>query len=52
VTVSEPEGAFFELHEPAPLDRVTAHRTVAPTENVTVPVGIGRPTTTVVTDAE
>jgi len=51
-TVSEPEGAFFELQEPAPFDSGAVHRTVDPTENVTDPVGVGSPSTSVVTDAE
>jgi hypothetical protein len=50
--VSEPEGAFVELQEAAPLDSGFAHRTVDPIENVTVPVGVGSPSTGVVTDAE
>ena len=42
VTVSVPMGAFVAWHDPAPLTRASVvHRVVAPSVNVTVPVGIG-----------
>jgi hypothetical protein len=50
--VSLPAGAAEEGHEPVPLDNVAMQRVLDPALNVTVPVGVGAPTTVVVTFAE
>ena len=51
-TVSEPTGAAVELHEPLPFDNVAVQSVVDPAENVTDPVGAGRPVAVVVTVVE
>jgi hypothetical protein len=50
--VSVPTGAAEILHEPLPPDNVAVQSGVDPVENVTDPLGAGKPVTFVVTVAE